>query len=372
MDTREQYATSTPSTPTKWLLRLIGPALLVLFLITSDVGELVAILRHAHLLPLLISLILAFPFLLIKSWRWQRILRELAITLPFGMATKLYTIGVYLGAITPGQSGDLVKAWYLHNHGHPFSASLVSVVIDRLFDLIIMAFLATFGVFALGHLLPGQGVQVGLVLAMAGGMVGMLAVLAGAGSRQWLMQRALPKVLPARMHPALERWHTQLATLAMHPRMVLPALVASLLSAFFTFLRLWLLFVAIDVHIPLVFVVGASALIAVLQVLPISFAGVGVRDAVLIALLTAPAYNYSIEQALSLSALFLLLTLEHIVLGLIVSLWFPLKWRPDKAHHKDTEIERTMELGQKMQKEDAKGIDHKGTERDTRQEFRAR
>ncbi|MEI7770732.1 MAG: UPF0104 family protein, partial [Chloroflexales bacterium] len=78
--------------------------------------------------------------------------------------------------------------------------------------------------------------------------------------------------------------------------------------------------------VPLYEVVGASALIAVLQVLPISVAGVGVRDAVLIAILLP--YGYTSSQALILSALFLLLNIEHILVGFVVSFWYPLGARP--------------------------------------------
>ena len=62
-------------------------------------------------------------------------------------------------------------------------------------------------------------------------------------------------------------------------------------------------------------------MISILQVLPISFSGVGVRDALLIPVLAA--YGYGRDQALALSALFLLLNLEHILIGFLASLRFP-------------------------------------------------
>jgi uncharacterized membrane protein YbhN (UPF0104 family) len=74
--------------------------------------------------------------------------------------------------------------------------------------------------------------------------------------------------------------------------------------------------------VPLYVVVGVSALIAVLQVLPISIGGMGVREVVLIPVLAS--YSYSPEQAITLSALFLLLNIEHILVGFIVSFWYPL------------------------------------------------
>jgi hypothetical protein len=64
------------------------------------------------------------------------------------------------------------------------------------------------------------------------------------------------------------------------------------------------------------------ALISNLQSLPISFSGVGVRDAVLIAVLAS--YGYGRDEALALSALFLLISVENIVLGFPVSLRYPL------------------------------------------------
>jgi uncharacterized protein (TIRG00374 family) len=130
-------------------------------------------------------------------------------------------------------------------------------------------------------------------------------------------------VLPERLGASLLRWNDQFASLSLHPRLVVLVGLASLLSAGFTFWRLWLLFVSLDILVPLYIVIGSSALIAILQILPISIGGLGVRDAVLIAVL-AP-FGYITEQALSVSALFLLLTLEHILVGFIVAFWFPLE-----------------------------------------------
>lgn len=305
-----------------WLFRLIGPTLLALFLANSDLEQLGAELAGTHPGYITLSLLMIAPFMVVKAWRWQRVMRELTLDLPLHTATFIYTIGIYLGSVTPGQAGDLVKAWYLRERGHPLAPALLSVVIDRLFDMIIMAGLAVLGIFALGNLLPGQGFQTALVLAIGAGLIFLMIVLMSPGPREWTLTRALPTVLPQRLHDSLHHWNTQFSTLAMHPRLVLDASIASLISAVFSFFRLWLLFIALDVHIPFYVVVGGSALIAILQVVPISVAGVGVRDAVLVAILLP--YGYSTEQALGVSALFLLLTMEQILLGFVLSFWYPI------------------------------------------------
>jgi uncharacterized protein (TIRG00374 family) len=309
-----------------WLLRLLGPALLILFLANANLGELWATLRDASLWPIALSLLLMPPFVLIKSWRWLRIMRELGLQLGFGTACALYTVGLFYGATTPGQAGDLLKAVYLRDRGQPLAPAMLSVVLDRLFDLLIMAVLATLGIFALGQLLPSRELQAAVVALMGLGLAVLTVVLVARGPRTWVLTSLLPRLAP-RLQATLERWNSQLQGLSLRPALVAELGLLSLASAFFTFVRLWLLFLALDLGlIPLYVVVGASALIAVLQVLPISIAGVGVRDAVLIAILLP--YGYAAEQALTLSALFLLVNLEHILVGFLFSFWYPLGAAP--------------------------------------------
>lgn len=309
-----------------WLMRLLGPALLVLFLLNADLGQLWATMRDALLWPIALSLLLMPPFVVIKSWRWVRIMRELGLSLDLPTACALYTVGLFYGATTPGQAGDLLKAVYLRDRGQPLAPAMLSVVLDRLFDLLVMAALATLGIFALGQLLPSRQLQGLLVVGMGLGLVALTVLLVARGPRQWALTVALPRVAPG-LTATLGRWNSELGHLELRPAPLAAVTAASLISACFTFVRLWLLFLALGLdRVPLYVVIGASALIAVLQVLPISIAGVGVRDAVLIAILLP--YGYSAEQAITLSALFLLINLQHILVGFIVSFWYPLGGGP--------------------------------------------
>ncbi|MEI7644385.1 MAG: lysylphosphatidylglycerol synthase transmembrane domain-containing protein [Chloroflexales bacterium] len=305
-----------------WVVRLLGPLLLIVFLAKANLAGMIDTLRGAEVWPIALSLLLLPPFVIIKSWRWVRLLREMGLKLDLPTAIALYTVGIFYGATTPGQAGDLLKAVYLRERGHPMAPAMLSVVLDRLFDLLVMAAAATLGIFALGQLLPSRGLQTALVVAMGLGMVALTTVLVAHGPREWMLTAVLPRLAP-RLKLHLDRWNSQLSSLALRPQLLGAVGLASLISAGFTFWRLWLLFLALGLdQVPLYVVVGASALIAVLQVLPISVAGVGVRDAVLIAILMP--YGYTSDQAIILSALFLLVNIEHILVGFVVSFWYPL------------------------------------------------
>lgn len=307
-----------------WLIRLLGPALLVAFLFTSDLGKLAAILAAADPWPVILSLLLLVVFLPVKAWRWTLILRELGLRLALWPATVLYAIGIYLGAVTPGQAGDLVKAWYLRDQGQPLGPAVVSVVLDRLFDLLVMSSLAAIGVLAFWDRLPNRTAQAVVAAVFVTGVVTALVVVLVRPLREQLFARVLP-LLPGKVRGVLERLQEQLGLLRLRGGALALIILASLLSALITFYRVYLLFSALDIVVPFLAFVAMTALVALVQVLP-SIAGIGTRDALLIALLAI--YGYPPEAALSLSALLLLLNIEHIVVGLLASLAYPLAPRP--------------------------------------------
>lgn len=314
---------------TRWLLRLIGPALLLYFLLTTDLRQIGAILSDLSPAPLLLSMALYPAFVAVKSWRWNLIMAELGIEAPpLGFTMRLYMIGLFLGGATPGQSGDFIKAWYVRERGQPLAPTLFSILLDRLFDFVIMALLALLGLVVFLDVFPPEArvpVQAATI-AFAATILIMTPTLMARRPREWLMTRALP-LLPHKVRTIIDRWRTQFTQLSLRPTLLANLLLASALSATATMLRIYLLFLALElVRTPILAVIASTALISILQTLPISFAGVGVRDAVLIPMLEV--YQYSPAQALSLSALFLLLNIEHIIVGFLLSLRYPLGQTP--------------------------------------------
>lgn len=320
-----------------WLIRLIGPALLIFFLWNSDWNAIIATFAAMQWWPFLLSLALFIGFVVVKSWRWNLLMRELGMQPPplsFSMA--LYTIGLYAGGLTPGQSGDFIKGWYLRERGLPLASSLFSIVLDRLFDFLVMALLALLGLLIFLDDLPqGAGTA---TIAFAVVMVTLTPALMARRPREWTIGLFLP-ILPGRLRDLAIRLRDQFAPLDLRPAPAILLLVATSLSASFTMIRVYLLYVALSLtDIPLLAVVGSTALIAILQALPISFSGVGVRDAILIALLAR--YGHAPEIAISLSALFLLINIEHIILGFLVSLRYPLTVAQTGANAEDRQNEQ--------------------------------
>ena len=308
----------------RWLTRLFGPAVLAYFLLTTDLHRIAANLRDVRWVPLVLSLVGFAGLVLTKSWRWRVLLKELGFATPsLREACTLFMIGQFAGGATPGQTGDFVRAWYLRERGTPLSAALFSILIDRLLDFFILAILSLFGLVAFLDIFPAAARPAILVVTVGFAIVVVVAVpaLIARGPRRWMMTR-LRGIVPTSVGERLERWQGLLDALEGRPALMLTLLFATIAATAVVMLRIWLLYRALDVVIPVALLVSASALISILQTLPVSVMGVGVRDAVLIAVLTH--HGYSAEQALALSALFLLLTVEQMVIGFFVSMRHPL------------------------------------------------
>jgi len=186
MNTEAAAAPSAGSPPRSgsrraWLLRaggLLLLAALIAYLVARKQLDLAAILRVlAGANPALVALSVGiyFPFVLIKSERWRLLAAGLGVRMGLGEAWRLYAIGLGAGAFTPGQAGDLVKAWALERRGHRLGAAVASSVLDRLFDLAVLAPLALLGLWVFGQTYGGG---LGAVAVISAGAVAAVIAFA--------------------------------------------------------------------------------------------------------------------------------------------------------------------------------------------------
>jgi len=298
------------------IVKLIGPALLIYFLLTTDLPKLWDTLLQTNAVLLGLSFVLLVPFLFLKGWRWRLILRIWNINVDLRDATALYSVGIFLGIMTPGQAGDAVKALYLRQRGESLTAGLASVVLDRLFDVGIMGLLAASGLYFFWNVLPGGKVLnvvtvVVMLLAVATGLL----VAASRGLRTWILKHLVPQGLARRMNlQALEHMH-------LRPAQIAAITLVTAAGLAITFVRVYLLFLALNTPLPIGPFVALIAIIALVSTA--SPGGVGTRDAVLIFILTSILTLSPTDaraRALALSTLLLSLTVLNVIVGYLLSL----------------------------------------------------
>lgn len=318
----------------RWGLTLLGPAILIYFLLTSDLAAVGRVITSTDPWMFFWSSVLVLPFLLVKGWRWRLILQGWNIRISTWFAAQLYTLGIFVGSVTPGQGGDAIKAGYLRHAGYPLGPSLLSIVVDRFFDVAIMGLIAASGLFFFRDALPGN-VQVLIVLVLAGVVAGSI-VLASARLRLWVTTRMLPVIIPSKLRQLASRAGLRDRALDMGLGRIGTLVLVSFVTLGFTFLRLFLLFVGAGVWMDLGPYMAMIAIVSLVSV--VSVAGIGIRDAVMVVLMTRMAASgqmrplgggsFTPEQAqalaIGISTLFLILNIVNVVLGYLVSLRYPL------------------------------------------------
>lgn len=294
----------------RWLPRLLGIALSVVAIAVVGPRKVIIGLGAANPWLVAIAAVAVFPLLAPKARRWQIVLADFGIALPWRDAFRFYAIGLWAAIVTPGQLGDGLKAWYVQSRGGNLAPALASVIVDRLFDVLMLLGAASIGVAIYGSAFGAQFVVVGVLTIIT---VCGIAVAARPALRRWAAT-LLPSAVRARIGRL--RWVAAVQDAHLSGGSLLRAFGWSVASFAATLARIYLCFRAVGVHLPLVTfvaVVGLSSLAGLLSV-----SGIGTRDWALIALLGRDGIAH--DTALAASFLILFLNLTNIVPGLIA--WY--------------------------------------------------
>ena len=305
----------------RWLLRLLGLVLFVVILRSMDVSRIAGILAQANLWLVGLSIILVLPHLISKAWRWQVLLRGVDINIGIKEASLLYAIGQAAGVLTPGQAGDAVKAVYLKAEGYSLARSLLTSVVDRMYDLAVVGGLALWGVFVFGDVPAGQ--QAAIVAFVAG--IIALFVLFGSHGWQAPLARLIVRVTPQRYLRGRNP-QASLQGLVLPPRALLWAAAITVVSFVISYFRSWLLFAALGLHLPFQYFIAATSIAGIAAILPVTIGGLGTRDAAFVVLLGL--LGYKPEVGVALATLVLLHQVTNWVVGFVAFWLKPLPATP--------------------------------------------
>lgn len=140
-------------------LGLAISAALLIYLFASipwrEVGEQA---RHANYFLLALAAAAATGMFPLRARRWRTLLDPVAPKLPFGPLWRATAIGMMVNNIVPARAGELARAYVLSREvpAVSFSTALASLVVDRVFDAIVVLLLLVAAMFAPGF--PGQAV----------------------------------------------------------------------------------------------------------------------------------------------------------------------------------------------------------------------
>jgi uncharacterized protein (TIRG00374 family) len=296
----------------QWLLKLLLSILLLGLVLRSVEPALFwKTIRSADMLLVAVAVILFFPGQLLAAYRWYFLLKRLDLSQPFWSIVRYTILGQLSALFLPGRiSGDVVRTIAIAHGQREKAPFALSVIIDKAALLIAVSTFALVGVFGTRVISQFSTVYVaalGLIL-VAFVLLVFLCRFRNNHIPDWL----------GRLGRRLPFGHRYVLNVGSIPRVSFHTIVMLLVLGFGLQLSYTIgsYVMARSMHISInpIDWAAITAIVSLVQILPVTIGGLGVREGVLAGILAL--YRVPGTQAVALS-----LTAFAIVSCLIMLSW---------------------------------------------------
>lgn len=266
----------------KLLSLVVSLAILAAIYWKIDFSKLIAAFRNADALWLIGSLAMVVPLTLFTAWRLQQLMPRRG-QLGFGEANKLILVASVLNMVLPSKGGDIAKAYFMRDKGGMSgSLALSLVVFEKACDMLSLLLWCVFGLF----LYPQKDL---LFWAMTVGIVGCLTLgvlmLGSLGFANFFFNTATrfaPGKIGGKFAKLQASWSEMHGYFWASKRQLFKVASTSVFIWLLHLLQIWMFILALKAWVPFVTNLALAPLSILAGLLPLTFAGVGTRDAALV------------------------------------------------------------------------------------------
>jgi uncharacterized membrane protein YbhN (UPF0104 family) len=267
----------------------------------SHVKEIVTHLSLPLLAAGAMALLATSPF---GALRWHIVLAAETTSPGAWTLLKIVLVGFFFNQVlASGVGGDAVRAWRCHRLGIGAGAAIRSLLLDRISGYIVTVVLFAAGLPVLLHILPDARQRYGIVLLLGAALCGLLAL--------FLMDYLPRRLLRFRLFAELAELSRQGRRLFARPARSGAVLSLGAATVGLTILAFMLVAGSLGVDLPFSSWVVIVPPVSLIQLVPVSLAGWGVRELGFVVVLAG--FGIPAETALAAS---LLVGMCMIVVGL--------------------------------------------------------
>jgi glycosyltransferase 2 family protein len=260
---------------------IISVALLFYIYTQIDVVNLIEVLQNCDRLMLIVSLFMVIPITLVTSWRLQQLVPH--HSLGFLEANRLILGASVLNLVLPSKMGDIAKSYFMAERSKISRSLALSIsIFEKTCDLLSLLLWCSFGLL----LYPAKdslfwtmttGVAIGLG-------VGLL-MLGSQSFADWSLAIAMgfaPQKLKAKLATMQAAWGEMHNYFWSDKQQLLIITSTSVFIWFLHLGQIWLFILALKAIAPFLISLALSPLSILAGLLPLTFAGIGTRDAAII------------------------------------------------------------------------------------------
>lgn len=320
---------------TAFLLAKVAFAVVVLTWLFHkvDVARVLNSVRDAARAPIFLGILLGLFTIVIAGWRWRRWLAIFAIEIPLTSLICITQIGQFFLMFLPGPVGDDFTRMFYISRLAPgrVGEACTAVVLDRCTGLASILVLAALCIPWQWNLLATsqQTHWLALIILCAGAALfvfGALFFLAGHPTHQWFEKRLLSLPAHSLRDEAARIW----GLLCINKNRLAQVFCGALLTQLLLCMLFYLAGISVGIRLPLFSWFTFVPIVLAANALPLTIAGLGVREYLLVLFLGVTAQVES-ERALAASFVVFAMILGVSLLGGLLYIFYRPKAVPEAA-----------------------------------------
>lgn len=277
----------------------VSTVILILIYTRIDFAGLIEIFKTCNLQWMSIGLGMVVPITFFTSWRLQQVVPP-QVTLGLWEAHKLILSASVLNMVLPSKMGDIAKAYFMRDRSQISGSLALSIVVfEKACDFLSLLLWCAFGLI----LYPAKDAFfVSMKLVITGGFVLGVLILASRGVARLFfggMQRIAPSKLAQKLQRLEASWKEMQDYFWQDGKKLGAIAATSIFIWLMHLLQIWFFILALNVWVHPITELALSPLAILAGLLPLTFAGVGTRDAALI-FLYQPYFSAATGAALGL------------------------------------------------------------------------
>ncbi len=298
---------------------LLGLVVFLYIIMNVDLEEILLIISDMNPFLLSISVIIVIPIVLMRSFKWNILIRSYGTGLPFSSVVKAFLVGFSVSMVTPARIGDLYRARYLKNHTTTGKA-LTTVIIDRLVDVFVLFFLGLVGILSFLSLFAQKMNMVIMVLIMFVLFIAAVFVLTKEGFIRFLFEPVFRRFVPEKHKEKIgltfREFYKGMRKIRKKRNNLFMVIALGFMNYLLSILQAYLIAMGMGLELSYVFFLMVIPLVGLLDIIPVSFSGIGTRDAAMIVFFSF----FALSKEIAISFSLMILLLGYVSIGFIGAL----------------------------------------------------
>jgi len=214
-------------------------------------------------IPLILGLVLLIP--ITSSKKWQSILSAMNYQISFKESFYIIMGALPISVSTPARSGDLIRSYYLKNK-IPIGKTMGAVFVERIIDILILATFSLLGGLFFKNLLF---IFIPIFVFLSIGI-------------SFFIIHKIKFLFNLKWQERINQFLYISKIFFKNPKKIIPILFYSTILWSIIILETKMLFLALGVNIPIIYIFAAFPLSIFIGLIPITLAGMGTRDSAII------------------------------------------------------------------------------------------